>query len=210
MTQDPKSAVRPDITPGSEEAEAGTGDESFLDRWSRRKQRARRGEAQLPESLAGRTDQDSPAAPTGDRSVAPDTDSEPPPLESLDAESDYSAFFSPKVSEELRRIALRKLFGSGKFNLRDGLDDYDDDYRTFEALGDWVTSDMRSQLEREARNAKDQTARETAGDESDRVSAVSGQGDEAREVEAQAPTAAGQDAEDDGRTASEEPEERDV
>ena len=77
-----------------------------------------------------------------------------PPLDSLDENSDYSGFLSPGVSERLRRRALRKLFMSAVFNIRDGLDDYDEDFTNFEALGDIVTSDMRHQAEAEAERAR--------------------------------------------------------
>ena len=77
-----------------------------------------------------------------------------PPLDSLDEDSDYSGFLSSGVSEELRRRALRKLFSSAVFNIPDGLDDYDDDFTTFAALGDIVTADMRHQQEMEAERAR--------------------------------------------------------
>ena len=82
------------------------------------------------------------------------TDEDMPALESLDEGSDYSGFLSPGVSEELRRRALRKLFMSAVFNVRDGLDDYDEDFTSFEALGDIVTSDMKHMAEVEAERAK--------------------------------------------------------
>jgi hypothetical protein len=74
-----------------------------------------------------------------------------PPLETLTADSDYSGFLSPKVSESLRRAALRRLFHGSAFNVIDELDDYAEDFTTFEALGDIVTADMRHQIEVEAR-----------------------------------------------------------
>ena len=82
------------------------------------------------------------------------TDEDMPPLESLDENSDYSGFLSSGVSEGLRRRALRKLFSSAVFNVPDGLDDYDDDFTSFAALGDIVTSDMKHQAEMEAERAK--------------------------------------------------------
>ena len=77
-----------------------------------------------------------------------------PPLDTLDENSDYSSFLSPGVTEGLRRRALRKLFLSAAFNVRDGLDDYDDDFTSFEPLGDIVTSDMKHQAEMEVERAK--------------------------------------------------------
>lgn len=71
------------------------------------------------------------------------TDEDMPDIETLNADSDFSPFFSKGVSKELRNLALKKLFFSGKFSARDGLDDYDDDFTKFEPLGDTVTSDMK-------------------------------------------------------------------
>jgi hypothetical protein len=83
--------------------------ESLLSRWSRLKKEA--------ESLA-KTEPVKPLA------------NEPklPPVEQLNLESDYTAFFHPKVEEKLRRAALRKLFSDPHFNVMDGLDVYIDDY----------------------------------------------------------------------------------
>lgn len=51
-----------------------------------------------------------------------------PPPDQIQADDDVSAFMHPGVDEEQRREALRALFRNSKFNRRDGLDDYDDDY----------------------------------------------------------------------------------
>lgn len=125
--------------------------ENFLARWSRRK---------LVQPEEG-------AQSTVDAAKAPEpvlhTEALPlPPLESLDESSDYSGFLSPEVDEELQRLALRKLFGGADFHLRDGLDDYDDDYRSFESLGDIVTAEMRHRMERELQ--PDADAAEQAGE----------------------------------------------
>jgi ferredoxin len=70
------------------------------------------------------------------------------PIDSLNEDTDMKGFMSPAISEELRRIALRKFFHLPKFNQRDGLDDYDENFRSFQDLGDLLTSDMRYHLER--------------------------------------------------------------
>lgn len=114
-------------------------DVTFLQRWSERKLRARQADTAPPE----------PPAP--EPPVQALTDVDMPPLESLDEHSDYSGFFSPKVSAELRRRALRKLFHSPAFNVMDKLDIYAEDYTHFEALGDVVTQEMRYRMETEAR-----------------------------------------------------------
>ena len=52
-----------------------------------------------------------------------------PDPDSLDAGSDFSAFMSPGVSSVLRRKALRRLWSTGDYNVRDGLNDYDHDFK---------------------------------------------------------------------------------
>ena len=115
------------------------------------------------------------------------TDEDMPSLDSLGEDSDYSGFLSPGVSEALRRRALRKLFTSAVFNVPDGLDDYDDDFTSFQALGDIVTSDMKHQAEMEAERAKQARAdaEPASGDEDE----SGGAGDER-------PATAGDDAAD--------------
>lgn len=122
--------------------------ESFLQRFHRRKLESRQphsGDRSLAEqSTSGDLAHAEPAAPEL-------TDADMPPLESLTVDSDYSGFLSAKVSESLRRAALRKLFLSEQFNVIDELDDYAEDFTTFTALGDVITADMRHRLEVEAR-----------------------------------------------------------
>jgi hypothetical protein len=77
------------------------------------------------------------------------TDADMPPLETLDEGSDWSGFLSPGVSQALRKAALRRLFHLPSYNIRDGLNDYDDDFTSFATLGDTVTADMRFHRERE-------------------------------------------------------------
>ena len=126
-------------------------DEKFLSRWSRRKRDVQRHPQHADQVPADASE--SPIAESGsdvEATPPPPTDTDMPPIESLDESSDYSPFFSDGVSEELRNLALRKLFRSAMFNVRDGLDDYDEDFRSFAALGDIVTADMRLQAERKA------------------------------------------------------------
>ncbi|WP_295538777.1 DUF3306 domain-containing protein [uncultured Thiohalocapsa sp.] len=118
--------------------------EPLLTRWSRRKHAAR-AEVQRPAATTA----------TSPEVSEPPGDDDMPPLASLDADSDYSPFLSPRVSEELQRLALRKLFHSPGFNVRDGLNDYDEDFTNFQALGDLVTADMRRQQAREAQASAD-------------------------------------------------------
>ncbi len=129
--------------PGTMTGPPAEGD--FLDRWSRRKLAATRPSPE-PE----------PAAPTVPRQAPVDVGAtgdgaaELPPLDSLDADSDYRGFLSPEVDEVLRRVALRRLFHLPAFNVTDGLDDYAEDFTQFAPLGNTVTHEMRRMLEREA------------------------------------------------------------
>lgn len=111
--------------------EEGRQGEAFISRWSRRKVEARTEEAKPPV----------PAAPASD---------EPPPLppiEDLTFDSDISGFLHPKVGEDVRRAAFRKLFSDPRFNVMDGLDVYIDDYSKpdplppgmLEKLAQWQT-----------------------------------------------------------------------
>jgi len=97
----------------SEEYEK-SGKEEFLSRWSRLKQQAREQPPAEPR----------PMSPADPRAPLPEL----PPLDTLSAESDLRGFFHPKVDENLRRLALKKLLRDPHFNLMDGLDVYIDDY----------------------------------------------------------------------------------
>ena len=145
-----KTADRPTY-PGNET-------EGFYSRWSKRKRQARSSQLdEIQDSTATQTaDAINPSAdcpvnqePGEDKAVLSDCDM--PDLDTLTEDSDYSCFFSSGVSEKLRKLALRKLFQGQSFNLCDGLDDYDEEYTSFETLGDIVTADMRFQLEQQAR-----------------------------------------------------------
>ena len=171
--------------------------EGPLRRWSRRKREAvrekeaadearRRDASRAPSEAvqdAREPAGDAPAPATVEEQDL--TDEDMPPIDSLDENSDYSGFLSPGVSEGLRRRALRKLFMSAVFNVRDGLDDYDEDFTNFEALGDIVTSDMKHQAEMEAERAK----QAHAGTEP-----ATGAEDEPRAAEVEPPAPASDDA----------------
>jgi hypothetical protein len=73
--------------------------------------------------VEARTDEAKPPAP-----AAGDEPPPLPPIEELTFDSDISAFMHPKVGEDVRRAAFRKLFSDPRFNVMDGLDVYIDDY----------------------------------------------------------------------------------
>ena len=128
-------------------------DENLLSRWSRRKQLSTlelKNEDRKVQQKIKLQGQELLVADDKD-SIVVLTDEDMPAIESLHEESDFSAFMSSGVSDELRNMALRKLFTASSFNLRDGLDEYDEDYTSFEKLGDIITSDMKHQIEMEAK-----------------------------------------------------------
>jgi len=134
---------------GAEDQTSVSGDETFLSRWSRRKYETQ----QTPELPLDESE--NPIEPPIEP-VRQLTDEDMPPIESLTEESDYSGFLSPKVSEALRKRALRVLFRSAGFNIRDGLDDYDEDYTEFTPLGNIITAEMRHRMEREMQALEDE------------------------------------------------------
>ena len=83
--------------------------ESFLARWSRLKR-------EMPAPKA-----DAPAPVT-------------PPIESLTPESDFAAFMNPQVKEELKRLALKKLFSDPHFNVPDPFEPFSGDWTVGEPI----------------------------------------------------------------------------
>ena len=104
------------------------GAEKFASRWSRLKEQARENPAAEP-----------PAPQVVDPGAPPP---ELPPLDQLTADSDFRGFLHPKVDDNLRRAALKKLFSDPHFNVMDGLDTYIDDY----SISDPLPPEMLAQL----------------------------------------------------------------
>ena len=147
-------------------------DETFLSRWSRRKTEQSSAPAveveTRPESLpehdpqalapisdevtdeisvtAGKSDSNPEQNAEHDDPI-PLTDADMPAIESLSEASDYSQFLSSGVSDELRNLALRKLFNLPQFNIVDGLNDYDEDFSKMPALSQEVVARMRSWMQ---------------------------------------------------------------
>lgn len=83
----------------------------FLERWSKRKREAAAG---LPERGAADEDRSPPVRLPDPATVTFD--------------DDFSGFLRQEVQEQVKRMALKKLFHSPQFNVMDGLDVYIDDY----------------------------------------------------------------------------------
>jgi len=114
--------------------------ERFLTRWSRRKQEARKEEPREEQDKTALAAQGPAAEKPQDAQSPP---AELPPLEQLDYDSDYRAFLNPRVDENTRRAALKKLFADARFNVIDGLDVYIDDYTKSESIPAEMLASLR-------------------------------------------------------------------
>lgn len=101
--------------------------EPFVSRWSRLKEEARQ----------------APAVPAPARPHDPGPAPELPSLDQLTPDSDFRPFFHPKVGEDVRRAALKKLFSDPHFNVMDGLDVYIDDYSKTEPIPEAMMKGLR-------------------------------------------------------------------
>jgi hypothetical protein len=86
--------------------------EAFLSRWSRLKKEAPEKEKALEEQKA---DEAKPAPAL-------------PPVESLTPQSEFAPFMHPKVEDQLRRLALKKLFSDPHFNVPDPFEPFSGDW----------------------------------------------------------------------------------
>ncbi len=161
--------------------------ESRLHRWSRQKAEASeqqdQAEAEQPDPIPSTDDGSNAIGDHENDQTAETKPVELPPIESLGDESDYSMFMTDEVEESIRKLALRKLFKAPFFNIRDGLNDYDEDFTTFAELGDIVTSDMKFHAERKKAELE-QKQREEAAAQAAQQSEETGETDTAAEVEA--------------------------
>jgi hypothetical protein len=97
------------------------------------------------------------AAPPASAEADPSRAAGLPPVEQLDESSDYTGFLAPGVGEDLRRLALHKLFHLPSFNVTDELDDYAEDFTDHVPLGDLITHELRGALERRSTQADKST-----------------------------------------------------
>ncbi len=137
--------------------------ESFLGRWSQRKQAVRAGKAldepaAQPLPLVAQEQAQADASPAATHSpveitdgppVHPAAHAQPSPL-SLDdvtrltAQSDFAPFVARDVAPDVRNAAMKKLFGDPHFNVMDGLDIYIDDYSQPDPLPESMLRQMAS------------------------------------------------------------------
>ena len=122
------------------------GGEKFLSRWSRLKRDTKVAEPDLAGQTA-QADRPGVTAPLQQREKeggAESTLPQLPPVDELTLDSDFRGFFHPKVDEDVKRAALKKLFSDPHFNVMDGLDTYIDDYSKPDPLPVEMLAQMRS------------------------------------------------------------------
>ncbi len=107
-------------------------EQGFLSRWSKRK-----------------LDQDSNAEQP---SLTPaveepaETAEQPDQITDTETKQEKPLWQRDDVDEDTRKSALRALFRKPEFNVRDGLNEYDDDFTKFASLGNIVTHEMKRML----------------------------------------------------------------
>ena len=154
-------------------------DERFIGRWSRLKQKRRRrepGPGDVPKDESARPEPaDAQPAPAEEETAPLDL----PDIETLDKDSDFTVFMKEGVPEELKKLALRKLWRSDPvFAVIDGLDDYDEDYRIIpEILGEFAkrgdeTSEDPDAAVAEAKAKDDEDEAAAAKDDEDEAAAA--------------------------------------
>lgn len=130
---------------------------SFFSRWSQRKldgDKATDVESPEPDSTTDNTQaSELTQVSKQEPSLASEQVSADVSSESLDSSVDspegdgespsVAQLLVSEASESVKKAALRKLFLSEEFNVRDGLDDYDDDYSNLKSLGEGVADTLR-------------------------------------------------------------------
>ncbi len=120
---------------------------SFLNRWSKRKLEQASGshsaEPQTHEPELLREESDVQPLPVEDESQTIDTETDLPSEEQNTEKPSIANLLVSEASESVKKAALRKLFLSEEFNVRDGLDDYDDDYSNLKSLSEGVADTLR-------------------------------------------------------------------
>ncbi|WP_287124860.1 DUF3306 domain-containing protein [Chromohalobacter sp.] len=131
---------------------------SFMQRWSRRKHESAHQAPQEPavdETTSDEAAETAPEPSTRAAALIPGYDPERPLDEqlpdpdALGAGDDFRAFLLPGVGDMLKRRALRRMFKVGNYNVRDGLDDYDDDYSQLTQMAPETGERMRQWLRQE-------------------------------------------------------------
>jgi hypothetical protein len=123
-------------------------EENRLQRWARRKAEARKKRGAAALATTDESNEQPAEAPAHETAPAPEqmseepaVESELPDIESLTADSDFTAFMKEGVSPALRGLALRKLWAADPaFNVIDEMVEYGEDYTRTTMLAGSVKS----------------------------------------------------------------------
>jgi len=128
---------------------------SFISRWSKRKLDEKAHEVLNTDTLPV-TEEPTPVLvdeQTHPVTDAADVEQSEPSLQEPDAqatstleqpeEMSIANLLTSDVEQSIKKAALRKLFLSEEFNVRDGLDDYDEDYSNLKTLSQSVAETLR-------------------------------------------------------------------
>ncbi|WP_261883081.1 DUF3306 domain-containing protein [Vibrio pelagius] len=149
---------------------------SFFSRWSQRKLDGDKGtDVEVEETVNVTTDAQSseftsindPEPSVASEQIPADisVESQGDSVENVEGESPSVAqLLVSEASESVKKAALRKLFLSEEFNVRDGLDDYDDDYSNLKSLSEGVADTLRDWVKETVEDSEPVTA--NAKDES--------------------------------------------
>lgn len=121
---------------------------SFISRWSQRKleeasnhhednlNTTEQSDLEVTQTEAASLNLDETSIGQADTKHSTDEDAKP-------EEMSIANLLVSEVSESVKKAALRKLFLSEEFNVRDGLDDYDDDYSNLKSMSEGVAETLR-------------------------------------------------------------------
>lgn len=126
---------------------------SRFESWSRRKRGLEEDDQTLFEDMAPDLTEAEASPPSAVNEPEPspegvDGDAQLPDPDTLDPGSDFKAFLLPGVSPELKRRALRRMFTAENYNVRDGLDDYDQDFTKLRRLSGETTAQLRRWMDK--------------------------------------------------------------
>ncbi len=138
---------------------------------------------QLEAEMAAREEEE----PEEERELTPEEEKavkDLPSIESLNKDSDFTPFFAQNVPEFLKRQAYKVLWRSNPiFNIRDGLDDYDEDFSLAKLVGNVISETKGASKSAKAKSAKDKETDEAKaaapekGDEAAETAAVEDEDD---------------------------------
>ncbi|ARR44530.1 hypothetical protein CAY59_09310 [Vibrio campbellii] len=158
---------------------------SFFSRWSKRKldetttepsdaKVVDSVESTEPETAQAHAELSTEAQALATEASAIETESQEASSETIAPEEmSVAQLLVSEASESVKKAALRKMFLSEEFNVRDGLDDYDDDYSNLKSLSEGVAETLRDWVKEktEQEPAEETTQSTESREESDIESA---------------------------------------